>query len=750
MLDHFVPSDSKRRLPILGDHLPVLPLSVARAYVDAYTSPNDIVLDPFCSGTSVIRAALESGRRVIASSFNPIVIAVIESALWPLDARAALTHLADARKGDLRLRDHITNLYVTRCPTCGEHVSAQAFIWDRETNAPLSKVVTCKTCGPSSGEVDSEDVAAAHKHEPRGLPFWLLHGKVLPRDHMDAERVTAALDAYTPRAIAALADIVLKFDGLSTTDRDALRAPLIALFDAASSLHPADESVSSSQPRPRPKPRSLRAPSTFVEYNTWFALEAALDMLPSNVEHMPRVPDVDTLLASDKAAVCLALNTSRELSKRLPQNSIDLLITQPPLPDIPLWTLSAVWSHWLWRKSDPVPAMLPLLAQRRTNWDWQWRATSSALRTLLPALRENASTLFSFNAEDTTSASTLDSVSLASVAAGTSLVQVMYDPFDGYRLHLQPQGLPPRDRDRLALAEDIGHIAVQAAIKTLRARSEPTVWPLLHATILKALAAEGLLSTVAALPADGPQPLTVLRESIEMALEANDKSLVQIEDQVWWLVNARRIEDALADRVEESALEIVRSKETWSEFDLLHEVYRGFRGDLTPERPLVAECVASYTEETDDGQVRLRTEDSATARTAEVKSITDDLMALGERLHYIVESRDRQIVWKDEDRIAYTMVISVSAETAPIWHLSKKADVAPVLVMPGSRATLMQYKLARDARLRAVFENDAWQFLKFSAVREMITHADMDRRAFSLALGLDPPLEQEQVQIPLL
>ena len=74
----------------------------------------------------------------------------------------------------------------------------------------------------------------------------------------------------------------------------------------------------------------------------------------------------------------------------------------------------------------------------------------------------------------------------------------------------------------------------------------------------------------------------------------------------------------------------------------------------------------------------------------------------------------------------------------------------PVLVIPGGRATLLQHKLARDARLRQAVERGGWQFLKFGAVRAMIAHPGMDRRAFSLALGLDPPLEKPQAQIPLL
>jgi hypothetical protein len=772
MIDYFVPSDHTPPLPLLGDLLPRLPLSVARAYLDAYTPPGSVILDPFCVGTSVIRAAVESGRRAIAASFNPVVVRAIESALWPIDARAALTHLADAPKGDRRLRDHVLDLYATRCPTCGARATARALIWERSLNAPVLKVVECATCGASAGPADDDDLAAARRHEPRGLPFWLLHGKVIARDHAageDAERVNDALDAYTPRALAALSDILLKFDGLPAADRDALRAPLIGLFDAASSLHPADDS---GQPlTPRPRPRSLRPSPRFVERNVWLALEASL---PSPVfgkgaggEGVLRAPDLDTLLGARQPGVCLLVEGSRELAKRLPAGSIDLLLARPPLPDPVMWTLSAVWSAWLWggpRYSTPsehnaprgggkteAASLLPLLSQRRANWDWQWRAIASALSGLLPALRDEARAIFAFGADDAPGEAALDGVALAIAGSSASLSRAVCDPFDGYRVHARPLARPPADRDREALGQDIGQLAIEAAIKSLRARGEPSTWPTLRASIHEALAKDGALAVAARLPEDGPQPLAFTRESIEAGLKSAGGPLVEIDDRLWWLTDAGRAAEPLADRVETSVLELIRSKAEWDEAELLREVYRRFPGDLTPERPLVAACIASYVEEAAGQRVRLRAEDQIEARAAEVQAMRQALTQLGAQLGYAAEARAGQIVvWKEQGATAYTLVVSPSAEMGAVWRFGQMLAGAPVLVIPGSRATLFQHKLARDARLREAVERGAWQFLKFSAARKMIAHADLDRRAFALALGLDPPLEQPQVQIPLL
>jgi hypothetical protein len=760
MIDYFVPSDASPRLPLLGDLLPRLPPSLARAYLDAYSRPGDLVLDPFCIGTGVIRATVESGRRVVAATFNPVVASAVEAALWPVDARGAFTHLADARKGDRLLRDHILALYATRCPTCGATVTAQAFVWERSINAPVLKIVECPSCGANAGEVDADDAAAASRHEPRGLPFWLLHGKVLPGDHAaatggageDAERVSETLDTYTPRALAALSDILLKFEGLPAADRQALRAPLIGLFDDATSLHAADES---GQPiRPRLKPRSLRPPPRFVERNVWLALEA-LALPPSGREpggesSILRAPDLDALLDARQPAVCLLVEASRDLSKRLPANSVDLLLARPPLPDPVVWTLSAVWTAWLWGKAEAAP-LLPLLSQRRTNWDWQSRAIAAALGSLLPALRDDARAILAFNVEEAPSELALDGVALAIAGSGGSMSRAVCDPFDGYRFHVRPLARRPADRDREALAQDIGRVAAETAVKTLRARGEPAAWPTLRASILEALAQDGALAIAARLPEDGPQPPAFVRESIDAALKAEGGPVVEIDERMWWLADASRAGEPLADRVEAATLELIRSREAWDESGLLHEVYRRFPGELTPERPLVAACIASYVEEAPGHRVRLRAEDRVEARAAEVAAMQRALAQLGAQLGYAVEARAGQIVvWKEAGVTACTLVVSATAEMGAVWRFGQMLAGTPVLVIPGSRATLFQHKLARDARLRAAVERGAWQFLKFSAAREMIAHAGLDRRAFALALGLDPPIEQPQVQIPLL
>src|SRR5512139_1483057 len=286
-MQYFIPSDSTPRLRLLPTAFDAVPPAVARAAIEQHTQPGEVILDPFASGLSVIQAALDLSRKVIAASFNPINALALRATLWPTDARSAFTHLEDALKTAHRLNENILKLYIASCPTCGKAATALHFIWDRERQQPIEKHVLCNVCGENTGLIEDGDFKEIKKLDARGLPFWLLHGRVIDRNHEDADRVSDVLDAYTPRAQAALSDILLKFEALSEDDRSALRPALLAALDACTSLHTPDEAR---------YPSGLKPPARFIERNVWLELERQVSLLPSLSPSPPHVATVDELL----------------------------------------------------------------------------------------------------------------------------------------------------------------------------------------------------------------------------------------------------------------------------------------------------------------------------------------------------------------------------------------------------------------------------------------------------------------------
>ncbi len=723
-MQHFIPSDTPPRLRLLRQAFPGVPPAVARAAIEQHTRPGDVILDPFASGLGVIQAALELDRKIIAASFNPINLLAIRATLWPVDARSALTHLADAFKGSQRLRDHLRELYTARCPTCGRASLAQHFVWDRDRGEPAEKHVSCTVCGENVGQIDADDLSKLKRHDPHGLAFWVLHGRVLDRHHEDADRVSEVLEVYTPRTQSALGDILSKFEALSAADQSALRPALLATFDSCTTLHTPDESR---------YPSSLKPPARFIEKNVWLELEQQVSLLPSSPASLPRVATIDELLASPTPAVCLLVAPARELIKQLPIASISLMVTHPPLPRPGFWSLSAVWAAWLWGKQhSQVDHLLPLLSRKRASWDWQWRAIGSALTVLQPALRSDARTVMSFPADD----AIIESVLLAAASANEIVDHLMCDPHDGLRVTWRLGVIPSSAGTR-----NLGQPIVQ---RLLLERAEPTQAIILKAGLLAALGQTSALVDIAHQPDGESPPLAVLRAAVKSALE--DRSIFEIEPQVWWMTDqaikqSPLAQSPLADRVERVIVDLLRAQADWHTIDLLRAVYRHFADHLTPDRAVLATTIQSYAEESSFDQVHLRAEDHAVARAAEAQEVSQRLVEIGSRLGFEAIATEHTVEWLKLKHSVYAFVIQTTAEIAALLRAE-----AGVLVIPGGRATLLQYKLARDARLH----DTRWKVLKFSSLRQAAQQSDLTLQTFQLAFGLEPPIEQPATQIQLL
>jgi endogenous inhibitor of DNA gyrase (YacG/DUF329 family) len=719
-MQSFIPSDSAPRLRVLPTAFNAVPPAVARAAIEAHTQPGDVILDPFASGLGVIQAALDLDRKVIAASFNPINALALRATLWPTDARSAFTHLEDALKSAHRLQENVLKLYTATCPTCGKAVVAQHFIWDRERNQPVEKHVQCPVCGENAGPIEEDDFKELKKLDARGLPFWLLHGRVIAKDHEDADRVSDVLEAYTPRAQAALSDILLKFAALSEDDQSALRPALLATLDACTALHTPDEAR---------YPSGLKPPPRFIERNVWVELERQVSLRPSVPLSFPRAATIDELLASNTPAVCLLVLPARELVKRLPEKSIPLIVTHPPLPRPGFWSLSAVWGAWLWGKqSSLVDHLLPLLSRKRTSWDWQWRAIGSALNVLNPALCDDANIVMSFPAED----AILDSVNLAAAYAHQPIESLVCDPLDGVRGTWRPHPL--------ALSpENSGE--GERVKRILLDRAEPTHELVLRAGLLEAWGQSSTLAEIAQRTEGEQTPLAILRGQIDRALS----TLHDSEPHRKWLKVAPAPSSPLADRVEQRARDYLRERAEWHGDDLLHQLYCDFPDHLTPDRALVATTIHSYAEDIRFVHIQLRAEDQAEARHTEVVEIDQLLRDVGEQLgleiNAVTRGEQRRITWSTPDEMIYHFVVQATAEILPLLQSS-----SGVLVIPGGRATLLQHKLARDARLRQT----PWQVLKFSSLRRAAQQRDLSLATFRLAFGLEPPIDQPAMQIQLL
>ena len=107
------------------------------------------MLDPFgASPRLALEAALQE-RAVLLAVNNPITRFVLRHTLKPFsldELQSALSRLALSTKDDSRLEPFLLDLYQTSCSRCGQRVSAEYFVWDREEGEPVLKFYSCPHC----------------------------------------------------------------------------------------------------------------------------------------------------------------------------------------------------------------------------------------------------------------------------------------------------------------------------------------------------------------------------------------------------------------------------------------------------------------------------------------------------------------------------------------------------------------------------------------------------------------------------
>jgi hypothetical protein len=168
-LDHVVLPRRRPGLALLERYRPPPADNQLDAELAAFASPGDTVLDPWAGTGWTARRSIAHGMRAVAADPSPFAqLAAIAflSAPDPAVLDAAFTQLAGSRRVDVPLRQHIEELYASRCAACRRPVVVDQFIWPRDGDAPGRKIYRCPSCdasvgGPEErvGPVDDVDLA---------------------------------------------------------------------------------------------------------------------------------------------------------------------------------------------------------------------------------------------------------------------------------------------------------------------------------------------------------------------------------------------------------------------------------------------------------------------------------------------------------------------------------------------------------------------------------------------------------------
>src|SRR5260370_40166159 len=115
------------------------PHDAIRQYIEHYTRPGDLVLDPFCGSGGTALAALMTGCKAIAIDRSPAATFITKNYCTPVDV-TALKQAFEELKQQVKLE--IDWLYETRCDRCDGPATTVSTVYSQVFQCPrcLEKV----------------------------------------------------------------------------------------------------------------------------------------------------------------------------------------------------------------------------------------------------------------------------------------------------------------------------------------------------------------------------------------------------------------------------------------------------------------------------------------------------------------------------------------------------------------------------------------------------------------------------------
>lgn len=756
------------------------------------------LIDPFGFSPRLAVEAARAGYRVLATVNNPITRFLLEMAANPpseMDFKAALAELASSKRGGEHIEAHLRSLYLTPCEKCGHEVEAESFIWRKGETAPFARVYECEDCGdkgertavPEDGERAQRIAATDSLHRARALE------RVAALDDDDRIFVQEAIQHYLPRPLYALTTIINRLDSLNLNPerRRALTALVLVACDAGNMLW--------GYPSERRRPKVLSTPTQFREHNLWKMLESGLSLWVETAAPVPCTTWPKEPPAS--GGICIYDGRLKDLAHQAKREiPIVAAIGSIPRPNQAFWTLSVLWAGWLWGAEAALP-LRNVLDRRRYDWNWH----TSAIHNAMAAIWGNISPempLFGLLPE--LAPGFLSAVLVATGAAGFQLESLAQrtegagrsDPDFAQALWKSapaakersdqaakpaqagaPEApllpiVPPQAAIPPPTPEELETAAREAIREDLLVRNEPASYLTEYAAAIIGLVQAGVApQTQSGLPGD-----LLTRVQAVIARTFANRGFLRLfsgrgekatraegapeeERGLWWLAAPPKAASLLeplplADRTE---MEVVRFMQkslathegsfTFAQLDqAMCELFPGLQ---TPAEELVRACMESYGEPVTalPDAHRMRAGEIASARKTDLQEMRSAIESIGDRLGYATVERGSALVWEENHTGVwwfYRMASSILSRyvLAPLMGPAARS----VLVLPGSRARLLNFKLRRDPRLAEAVQG--WRFLKFRHLREIATGKDMTLHDWTTLLDEDP-LTDEATQMTL-
>lgn len=362
-----------------------VPPEAITPFIEHYTKPGDVVLDPFCgSGMTGVAAAI-TGRRAILNDLSPAAIHLAWNHTRPCDPDALAAGFAEV---EAKLGDRFRALYHTsapdgrigliywtlwstkhRCPVCSESF----LLWDvmDRSIGRLGAKILCPHCKgeikraklESLGSVPAwisyetsdgkraekaataTDIELALSYDRASIDAWFpetalgADREMYIRCALHLQGIESVSDFYTPRNLHALA--LLWQEIMAIRDERVRRALAFAFTNTA--WHGTRMRRFNARGGQRPLTGTLYIPQLSSEANV-------LEVMRNKIGQLERY--YRSYQPHGTEAASLTLGSATDLSG-IPDGSIDYIFTDPPFGSNIFYSdCNLIWESWLGRLTD--------------------------------------------------------------------------------------------------------------------------------------------------------------------------------------------------------------------------------------------------------------------------------------------------------------------------------------------------------------------------------------------------------------
>ncbi len=715
----------------LQDHLPEYRAGVVSACLSETLPRGSWVISPFGSSPQIALEAARSGYKVVLPVHNPILRFLIDTLADPPsreDLNEALASLAASYKGKERLRPLILGMYETDCPHCGAPTSAVSFRWLKSTKELVRKTCRCAACGEESvSNVTAEDIHKASGFSDRSL----IHARALtrvtsPNDPIRIQ-VENALASYPPRSVYALFTILNKLAGFDLPEEKLSHLEILLLHAFYRCSQPLSLALADHTEK------GLED-DTYQEENVWFVLEEALEIWSGTERAVPVTVWPEP--PAESGGICIYPGRIKELINQLAGTPLKAVVMVFPKPTPTFWGLSALWTGWLWGQEAAAP-LRGILSARTYDWTWMTRAVESTLTELGRVLPDGTPLLGLI--PETETASLLSGTS-AALNAGLKLENIALDPDQrlvqtrwNFTSAQSPAEPPGSSRELIR----------SAGYDLLQKSGEPRHNLAIYAAGLARLAEGGFYQKEERSAAEKYFPRLQVDFEENIAYRQGFLHYPGIEN--WWHLKLELSPLPHSDRIEKALVTLlVKAGGPLTEEQLYSEIYRSFPALDTPRTGLLQACLTSYGKKTAENPRTwtLKSNEQPARRKKDLQEMEVILREITIRLGLTASQASApeniiHLVWEDENGPSDSFFISVSGLLNKIITAQGAGARRNWIILPGSRAELIHYKMGQNPLLAEIIGKD-WGLVKFRHLRRLAEQGDLTRDNFLERINLDP------------